>query len=137
MFADNVGLLPDHMFTRKPRHARPAPERFTELDGDLLRGDGYRRPCRLRDGGLVQRPILGTLYERGLDPRQARPPAVFQAPIENSGLDCFQNIFSSDSPGCKIPLPTTLLRANTLNQIRHPLGSLYTMEVMLPRATLL
>ena len=28
MFADDVGLLPDHMFTRMLRHARPAPERF-------------------------------------------------------------------------------------------------------------
>ena len=36
MFADDVGLLPDHMFTRMLRHARPAPERFTELAGDLF-----------------------------------------------------------------------------------------------------
>ena len=31
-----VGLLPDHMFTRMLRHARPAPKRFTELAGDLF-----------------------------------------------------------------------------------------------------
>ena len=36
MFADDVGLLPDHMFTRMLWHARPAPERFTELAGDLF-----------------------------------------------------------------------------------------------------
>ena len=36
MFADDVGLLPDHMFTRMLRHARPAPERFVELAGDLF-----------------------------------------------------------------------------------------------------
>ena len=36
MFADDGGLLPDHMFTRMLRHARPAPERFVELAGDLF-----------------------------------------------------------------------------------------------------
>ena len=36
MFADDVGLLPDHMFTRMLRHAHPTPERFTELAGDLF-----------------------------------------------------------------------------------------------------
>ena len=36
MFADDVGPLPDHMFTRMLRHARPAPERFAELAGDLF-----------------------------------------------------------------------------------------------------
>ena len=36
MFADDVGLLPAHMFTRMLRHAQPAPERFTELAGDLF-----------------------------------------------------------------------------------------------------
>ena len=30
---------------------------------------------------------------------------------------------SSDAPGCRIPAPTTLLPACTLNQMRHPLGS--------------
>ena len=30
MFADDVGLLPDHMFTRMLRHALPAPARFGE-----------------------------------------------------------------------------------------------------------
>ena len=36
MFADDVGLLPDHMFTRMLRHAHPAPERFPELAGELF-----------------------------------------------------------------------------------------------------
>ena len=35
MFADDVGLLPGHMFTRMLRHAHPAPERFPELAGEL------------------------------------------------------------------------------------------------------
>ena len=37
MFADDVGLLPDHMFTRMLRHALPAPSRFGELAGELFR----------------------------------------------------------------------------------------------------
>ncbi|MCY4508703.1 MAG: hypothetical protein OXG35_17355 [Acidobacteria bacterium] len=37
MFADDVGLLPDHMFTRMLRHALPAPARFAELAGELFR----------------------------------------------------------------------------------------------------
>ena len=36
MFGDDIGLLPDHRFTRMLRHARTAPERFTELAGDLF-----------------------------------------------------------------------------------------------------
>ena len=42
MFADDVGLLPDHMFTRMLRHALPAPARFGELAG-LLFMAGMRR----------------------------------------------------------------------------------------------
>ena len=37
MFADDVGLLPDHMFTRMLRQARRAPEHFAELAGALFR----------------------------------------------------------------------------------------------------
>ena len=37
MFADDVGLLPDHMFTRMLRHSLPAPARFGELAGELFR----------------------------------------------------------------------------------------------------
>ena len=37
MFADDVGLLPDHMFTRMLRHARPAPSRFGDLASELFR----------------------------------------------------------------------------------------------------
>ena len=37
MFADDVGLLPDHMFTRMLRHALPAPTRFGDLAGELFR----------------------------------------------------------------------------------------------------
>ena len=37
MFADDVGLLPDHMFTRMLRHALPTPARFSELAGELFR----------------------------------------------------------------------------------------------------
>ena len=100
MFADDVGLLPDHMFTRMLRHAQPAPERFTELAGDLFEvmATGGRvgfETVAWFNGGLfddsatlpleksdietvlaasdldwseIDPSILGTLFERGLDP---------------------------------------------------------------------
>ena len=37
MFAADVGLLPDHMFTRMLRHAQTAPAQFSELAGELFR----------------------------------------------------------------------------------------------------
>ena len=37
MFADDVGLLPEHMFTRMLRQARRKPEHSTELAGALFR----------------------------------------------------------------------------------------------------
>ena len=37
MFADDVGLLPDHMFTRMLRHAQTAPAQFSELASELFR----------------------------------------------------------------------------------------------------
>ena len=36
MFADDVGLLPDHMFTRMLRHAHAAPKKFSEFAGELF-----------------------------------------------------------------------------------------------------
>ena len=51
MFADDVGLLPGHMFTRMLEQARRSPTQFA----DLFPGDGSRRPGRLRDGRVVQR----------------------------------------------------------------------------------
>ena len=36
MFAEDVGLLPDNMFTRMLEHARRRPEEFTELSRDLF-----------------------------------------------------------------------------------------------------
>ena len=100
MFADDVGLLPDHMFTRMLRHAQPAPERFTELAGDLfevmvtggrvgfetvawfnggLFDDSATLPLEKSDiktvlaasdldWSEIDPSILGTLFERGLDP---------------------------------------------------------------------
>ena len=100
MFADDVGLLPDHMFTRMLRHALPAPARFGELAGDLfevmatggrvgfetvswfnggLFDDGAVLPLERSDIEMVlaasdldwseiDPSILGTLFERGLDP---------------------------------------------------------------------
>ena len=45
MFADDVGLLPGHMFTRMLEQARRAPRRFTDLAATLFRG--------MAKGGLV------------------------------------------------------------------------------------
>ena len=100
MFADDVGLLPDHMFTRMLRHALPAPSRFGELAGELFRAmasggrvgfetvdwfngslfnDDTTLPLEKSDletvleasdldWSEIDPSILGTLFERGLDP---------------------------------------------------------------------
>ena len=100
MFADDVGLLPDHMFTRMLEQARRTPAHFPDLAGDLFRvmASGGRVGFETVDwfnGGLfddettlplersdidtvlaaskldwseIDPSILGTLFERGLDP---------------------------------------------------------------------
>ncbi len=100
MFADDVGLLPGHMFTRMLEQAQRTPEHFAELAGDLFRvmASGGRVGFETVDwfnGGLfdddtaltlersdidtvlaasrldwseIDPSILGTLFERGLDP---------------------------------------------------------------------
>ena len=100
MFADDVGLLPDHMFTEMLGEALRTPEQFTDLAGDLFgaMASGGRVGFKRIDwfnGGLfddttalplekadietvlaasnldwseIDPSILGTLFERGLDP---------------------------------------------------------------------
>ena len=100
MFADDVGLLPDHMFTRMLRQAQRTPEQFTELAAELFRvmaaggrvgfeavawfngglfDDGAALPLEATDietvlaasdldWSEIDPSILGTLFERGLDP---------------------------------------------------------------------
>ena len=100
MFADDVGLLPAHMFTRMLEQTRLSPADFVELASDLFgaMASGGRigfEPVEWFDGGLfddatalslekadietvlkasrldwseVDPSILGTLFERGLDP---------------------------------------------------------------------
>ena len=100
MFADDVGLLPDHMFTRMLRQAQRTPEQFTELAAELFRvmaaggrvgfeavawfngglfDDGAALPLEAADietvlaasdldWSEIDPSILGTLFERGLDP---------------------------------------------------------------------
>ena len=100
MFADDVGLLPDHMFTRMLRQAQRTPEQFTELASELFRvmaaggrvgfeavawfngglfDDGAALPLEASDlktvmvasdldWSEIDPSILGTLFERGLDP---------------------------------------------------------------------
>ena len=100
MFADDVGLLPGHMFTRMLEQARRIPAQFQDLASDLFRemAHGGRVGFETVDwfnGGLfdddtalplektdidtvlaasnldwseIDPSILGTLFERGLDP---------------------------------------------------------------------
>jgi len=100
MFAEDVGLLPNNMFTRMSEHARQQPEEFAELARDLFgaMSTGGRigfEPVAWFNGGLfdddttlpmekadidtvlaaaaldwseIDPSILGTLFERGLDP---------------------------------------------------------------------
>ena len=100
MFADDVGLLPGHMFTRMLEQAQRTPGHFGELAGDLFRvmASGGRvgfETVEWFNGGLfdddavlplertdidtvlaasrldwseIDPSILGTLFERGLDP---------------------------------------------------------------------
>ena len=100
MFAEDVGLLPDNMFTRMLEQARRRPDEFAELARDLLGAmsvggrvgfesvawfngglfdDGAALPLdregietALRaaalDWSVIDPSILGTLFERGLDP---------------------------------------------------------------------
>ncbi len=100
MFAADVGLLPDHMFTRMLRQAQRTPEQFTELAAELFRvmaaggrvgfeavawfngglfDDSAALPLEAADietvlaasdldWSEIDPSILGTLFERGLDP---------------------------------------------------------------------
>ena len=100
MFADDVGLLPDHMFTRMLELARHPRENFADLAGELFRFMAFGGRFGLErvewfNGGMfdddtalplersdidtvlaasnldwseVDPSILGTLFERGLDP---------------------------------------------------------------------
>ena len=100
MFAEDVGLLPDHMFTRMLEQARRRPDEFAELARDLfgamsIGGRIGFEPVAWFNGGLfdddmalpldrdsietalraaaldwseIDPSILGTLFERGLDP---------------------------------------------------------------------
>ena len=100
MFADDVGLLPGHMFTRMLEQAQRTPAHFVDLAGDLFQAmaSGGRIGFETVDwfnGGLfddatalqlekaeidrvlvasnldwseIDPSILGTLFERGLDP---------------------------------------------------------------------
>ena len=55
MFADDVGLLPDHMFTRMLRQARRTPEYFIDLAGALFRvmASGGRSASRRSPGSTA------------------------------------------------------------------------------------
>ncbi len=100
MFAEDVGLLPNTMFTRMLEHARKQPEEFSALACDLFgaMSTGGRvgfEPVAWFNGGLfdndtalpleetdidtvlaaaaldwseIDPSVLGTLFERGLDP---------------------------------------------------------------------
>ena len=100
MFAEDVGLLPNEMFTRMLRRARREPEKFADLarklfgamstggevgfeDVDWFNGGLFKDDAALPldkdqiettleasglDWSSIDPSILGTLFERGLDP---------------------------------------------------------------------
>ena len=100
MFAEDAGLLPNHMFTRMLEQARQRPEEFAVLARDLFRAMSFGGRVGFEsvawfNGGLfdddaalpldkagietalaaasldwseIDPSILGTLFERGLDP---------------------------------------------------------------------
>ena len=100
MFADDVGLLPSHMFTRMLQQSQRAPEHFADFASDLFRVMAFGGHVGFEEvnwfnGGLfdddtalpleksdidtvlaasrldwseIDPSILGTLFERGLDP---------------------------------------------------------------------
>ena len=100
MFADDVGLLPSHMFTRMLQQSQRTPERFADFASDLFRVMAFGGHVGFEEvnwfnGGLfdddtalpltksdidtvlaasrldwseIDPSILGTLFERGLDP---------------------------------------------------------------------
>ena len=100
MYADDVGLLPNHMFTRMLRESLKTPAAFSELAGNLFRAMaaggriGFERVAWFNgslfnddttlplkksdiqtvleaadlDWSEIDPSILGTLFERGLDP---------------------------------------------------------------------
>ena len=102
MFAEDVGLLPNEMFTRMLKHARKRPDHFANLASDLfgvmssggqigfesvawfnggLFDDDSALPLELKDidtalkaavldWSEIDPSILGTLFERGLDPEK-------------------------------------------------------------------
>ena len=102
MFAEDVGLLPDDMFTRMLTHARRSPDRFADYASRLFGamatgGDIDFQAVAWFNGGLfdddtslpldregietalraakldwseIDPSILGTLFERGLDPEK-------------------------------------------------------------------
>ena len=102
MFAEDVGLLPDDMFTRMLQHASRKPERFAELaqelfsamstggrvgyddvewfNGGLFEDDAalpmdkeqieMTLKASTLDWSNIDPSILGTLFERGLDPNK-------------------------------------------------------------------
>ena len=112
MFADDVGLLPNHMFTRTLEQAQRIPERFTDLADVLFRGMAKGglvgiEPVDWFNGGLfdddtalpleksdietvltasdldwseIDPSILGTLFERGLDPGTSAPSLARTTP---------------------------------------------------------
>ena len=77
---DDVGLLPDHMFTRMLRHALPAPARFGELAGELFRA--------MASGGRVGFETVdwfnGSLFN---DDTTLRPRSIVEEQLPESLAD--------------------------------------------------
>ena len=110
MFADDVGLLPQHMYTRILQHARPAPERFT---------DGHWRSCGIDmvswfDGGLFDDRSALLLEKSDIE----MVPAA-AADLDWSELD---------------PRPRDAVQAPSAARVNLALGGLRVPDVRLPNA---
>ena len=80
MFAEDVGLLPNNMFTRMLEHARQQPQEFAELARDLfgVMSTGGRigfEPVAWFNGGLFDDDTALPLDPHPILPPCSRPPS--------------------------------------------------------------
>ena len=77
MFAEDVGLLPDNMFTRMLEHARKQPDEFTELSRDLFGA--------MASGGRIGFEAVawfnGGLFDDNASLRSSKAPARRRGPM--------------------------------------------------------
>ena len=79
MFAEDVGLLPNNLFTRMLEQARLRPVDFPDLASDLFGAMSRGRPCRLRGGGVVRRRALRRRLGAAAGPAPRSRPCATRA----------------------------------------------------------